>query len=411
MRAARRRVAFVHPNLGFGGAERVLVEEVRALAGADVAVDVFLTGNPELRHLEPDLRAAHPRVERIEAATSSGGLARRLVHDRHALVVTCIDPRGLRAAAHARRFPWRRRPAVVAVVHSRYPAAVHGLGGRARAADVVVVTDDVVDALAPALGLPPARFAVARPLVAAFLPAVGEAERVAARALRASFGVGDGATLLGLHGRIAPDKGVLETVDAWRRLVAEGHDVHLVVAGRRVEPTEWGGAAFLAAFDDRRRAVAADPALARRFHEVGAGPTPLALLCALDLFLLPSQHEGLMPLAILEALAVGTPVVATAVGGIGRCLVDGRDAVLLPRDPDDGSPHPPGFPATLAAAVAPLLADPARRARLGEAGHARARALVATNTFHADFRAACDRALVATRSPPLGNAATTAPCP
>jgi glycosyltransferase involved in cell wall biosynthesis len=141
---------------------------------------------------------------------------------------------------------------------------------------------------------------------------------------------------------------------------------------------------------------------------VGAGPTPLALLCALDVPSSPAARGTCRSRS--EALAVGAPVVATAVGGIGRCLEHGRDAVLLPRRPDDGSAHPPTFVAALAAAVAPLLADPALRARLGEAGRARAHALVATNTFHADFRAACDRALVATRSPPLRNAATTAPC-
>jgi glycosyltransferase involved in cell wall biosynthesis len=67
----------------------------------------------------------------------------------------------------------------------------------------------------------------------------------------------------------------------------------------------------------------------------------------------------------LEAMASGVPVVATAVGGHLDSVVDGVTGVLVP----------PRDPASLAAALRSLLADPERRAALGGAGARRARRL------------------------------------
>ena len=59
-----------------------------------------------------------------------------------------------------------------------------------------------------------------------------------------------------------------------------------------------------------------------------------ALLKAADVFVLPSLYEGL-PVSVLEAMAAGTPVVATAIGGTSEAVVDGESGILVPpRDPD-----------------------------------------------------------------------------
>ena len=76
-----------------------------------------------------------------------------------------------------------------------------------------------------------------------------------------------------------------------------------------------------------------------------------------------SLQEG-FGLTVAEAMWKWRPVVASAVGGIVDQIDDGRDGVLV-RDPTD--------PDALAAALAGVLADPERAARLGEAGHARVR--------------------------------------
>lgn len=90
---------------------------------------------------------------------------------------------------------------------------------------------------------------------------------------------------------------------------------------------------------------------------VGAVLDARVLLADYQFAVLPSHAEGL-PNAVLEAMAAGLPVIATAVGGVPDVLTDGVEGVLVP-------PHDP--PA-LAAAVARLAGDPELRRAMGEAG-------------------------------------------
>lgn len=85
-----------------------------------------------------------------------------------------------------------------------------------------------------------------------------------------------------------------------------------------------------------------------------------ALLAGCDLFCLPSLAEG-MPVVVLEAMAHGKAVVATPVGGTPELVVDGETGMLVA----------PGDAGALARALAELLAEPERAARMGEAGRTR----------------------------------------
>jgi glycosyltransferase involved in cell wall biosynthesis len=85
------------------------------------------------------------------------------------------------------------------------------------------------------------------------------------------------------------------------------------------------------------------------------------LLPGFDVFCLSSRFEGL-PLAMLEAMATGVPVVATAVGGIPEVVTDGVDGLLVPA----------GDPSALATAIGKILDDDALAADLATAGRTRA---------------------------------------
>jgi glycosyltransferase involved in cell wall biosynthesis len=85
-----------------------------------------------------------------------------------------------------------------------------------------------------------------------------------------------------------------------------------------------------------------------------------ARLAETDLFVLPSFAEG-VPVVLMEALAARVPVVATRVAGVGELVEDGASGLTVP----------PGDATALAEAIDRLLADPALRARMGEAGRAR----------------------------------------
>ena len=91
------------------------------------------------------------------------------------------------------------------------------------------------------------------------------------------------------------------------------------------------------------------------------GERKQALLERAALLVLPSHVEN-MPISVLEAMAAGDPVVATRIGAIPEMVEHGVTGLLVP----------PGDVPALAGALEELLADPARRERMGEAGRARA---------------------------------------
>jgi glycosyltransferase involved in cell wall biosynthesis len=100
--------------------------------------------------------------------------------------------------------------------------------------------------------------------------------------------------------------------------------------------------------------------LERRLSFIGHAQAPAAFLQSIDLLVNTSNTEG-MPNAILEAMASGLSVVATAVGGTSEVIEEGVTGHLVPaRDPD-----------ALADALAELVSDRAKRLAMGEAGRAR----------------------------------------
>jgi glycosyltransferase involved in cell wall biosynthesis len=88
------------------------------------------------------------------------------------------------------------------------------------------------------------------------------------------------------------------------------------------------------------------------------------LLSVFDVFALSSLYEGL-PLAILEAMAMAKPIVATRVDGVPEAVVDGETGILVP----------PSDPTALAEAILSLLQNPSSAQAMGQAGRRRVEAM------------------------------------
>ncbi|MCB1248281.1 MAG: glycosyltransferase, partial [Acidimicrobiales bacterium] len=170
---------------------------------------------------------------------------------------------------------------------------------------------------------------------------------------RAALGLGDGRVLL-FVGRIQPLKRLTLAVEVLALL--DDPDATLVVVGG---PSGTQGEAELA----EALAIAERTGVRDRVRVIP--PQPHHLLStyyrAADVVLVPSRSES-FGLVALEAAACGTPVVAAAVGGLTTIVEPGRTGELVEGDGADA----------YAAAVAPILADPARAAELGAAAARRA---------------------------------------
>lgn len=175
------------------------------------------------------------------------------------------------------------------------------------------------------------------------LPGLALAERTA---LRAEL-VGDARRpLLLAVGRLSPPKGFADLLTAFATVRATHPTAALLIAGMGQE-------------EAALQAQVAALQLAGHAWLLGPRDDVPRLLAASDIFVSASHWEGL-PVAILEAMAAGLPIVATSVGDVPQVVT-----------PDTGLIVPPQQPAALAAALNTLLADPARRTTLGRAARAR----------------------------------------
>lgn len=175
-----------------------------------------------------------------------------------------------------------------------------------------------------------------------------DAARGDRRVLRRELGLADTDLLLVAVGNLYPVKGHLVLL---RALAALGDGLppwHLAIAGRGDE-------------EERLRRFAGEAGLASRVHLLGFRADVPDLLAAADVFVMPSLSEGL-PLALVEAMHTGLPIVISDVGGVPEVVTRDAEALLVP----------PGEPAPLGAAIRELLPNAARRAALGAAAQRRA---------------------------------------
>jgi glycosyltransferase involved in cell wall biosynthesis len=174
-------------------------------------------------------------------------------------------------------------------------------------------------------------------------------EKVATAAeLRQSLGIPKPSPVIGFVGRLVRDKGVAELVAAYASLRDEFPNLHLVLVG----PAEEANALPAAA----RQQIESLP----NVHTTGSVADPSVAYLAMDVLALPTHREGFGNV-LLEAGAMGIPVVASGVEGCLDAVADGESGTLVPV----------GNVPRLAAALAAYLRDPALRRRHGDAGRTR----------------------------------------
>jgi len=172
-------------------------------------------------------------------------------------------------------------------------------------------------------------------------------------AVRREFGIPADAPVVGIVGHIQPWKGQLLAVEAVARARRRIPDLRcLVVGGVHRRGVEYA---------ERLRERIAAPDLAGHVVLTGARRDVLACMDAMDVVLHTSIDREPFGRVLIEAMAVGRPVIAPREGGPLVIVADGETGLLVPpRDPD-----------ALAAGIVELLSDSSRRLAMGRAARAR----------------------------------------
>lgn len=185
-----------------------------------------------------------------------------------------------------------------------------------------------------------------------------DAVSTSAETLRQQLGIGPQEFVVGTLGRLAAVKGQADLVRAFAGLHHHQPMARLLLIGDGEEAEALGRLA-------QQCGVRQQTIFAGWRDDVGD------MLRVLDIFVLPSHNEG-MGKALVEAMYLQCPVVATRVGGVPEVVSHGVDGVLVDaRDPEG-----------LTAALVELAADPALRTRLGQQGSMRARAYGSDSMVH-----------------------------
>jgi glycosyltransferase involved in cell wall biosynthesis len=357
------KVLWLIKGLGAGGAERLLVQSARyrdpGLVNPGVAYLLAqkstLVATLEEEGCRPvtclDARSSYdPRwIVRLRRLLEAGNFDVLHIHSPLAAI-------GARLAV--RSLPARRRPRIVVTEHNVWSshAPLTRLADRAGAGRTethLAVSAAVLDSL-------PTRIRARSRIVRYGVDGAEMRREAGNRAdARARLGVADDEILIGTVANLRATKGYPDLLVAAKTVTQTVAAARFVAVGR-------------GPLEHELRDQHARLGLGDRFRFLGYRPDAPAVMAAFDVFCLPSHYEGL-PIAMMEALALGLPVVATRVGGVDELITDGEDAVLVP-------PH---RPALLADALIALAQDPERRARMADLARARSETIDAPSSVRA----------------------------
>ena len=335
-----KHVVFAHRKLSFGGGERVLLEQVAALAGLPVKVSVLFRKEPGRRDIEPELRARNSNVEAVLHLPGALGALRWLWRHQPDLLVLCNHKGVQRALPWLARFGLRI-PTVI-TLHEHYERHLRKYRGVRHLVDRWLCTYDFTAAVRQHLGSAPC--SIIHPLYPR--ANVDMVDATTRRAARCALGVPEDAVVVGYAGQMDARKATCDVVRFAARLGGRlSNPLHLLLAGREDQ-----------AYAQEIQAALEKEGLMGHCTRTGPLKDLSPAFTALDLYVMTSRNEGFFPLALIEALELGVPVLAPSVGGIGSVLEDGEGGFLLQK-PDDRRAVPEALLEAAAARLAPLLAD------------------------------------------------------
>ncbi len=340
------RICFVNSLRTLGGGERWLLEVAEGLVSRGHSITVAARTESALAS-----RARHGGYETLELPMRGDGDPASIFPLAHWFRSTRADvasvnvQRAVRVGAVAARIA-----GVPAVVERRgllfpvKPSALNRFTYRRLVTRVIANCEAIAGDLAAGGVIPAERIVV--------IPNGIEPERVSAGAgeeLRAELCLDADTPTVVVIGRLVPDKGHEVALEAFARIVAREPRAQLLVVGA-------------GKLRSRLREMASRMLPEGSWRFLGHRSDIDAVLAAGTVVLVSSFREG-MPHVVLEAMAAGTPIVATGVAGIPEMIEDGRDGLLVA----------PGDPDATAAAVLDLLGDRERASAM--AGSARRRVL------------------------------------
>ena len=339
MRSQRPVVVVAIKGLGIGGAEKLIVEGSRFWDRDrfDYRVAYALPWKDQL--VEPLLDQGIP----VECFGSQRGMTpasawrfARLTRRWDASIVHAHLPSMGAVARVTQRVP------VVYTEHNlatsyRMPVRVINRATYSRNAAAIAVSDAVAQSIAT----------YPSPSKQVIPNGVDVGTGIDTTGVRGELGLTDSEHLVVHVGNIRPLKGHATLVDAAASLLTIREDIQIVSIGG--EKTEGDLASI--------RAKATELGVSQHIRFLGRREDAIAFIAACDVYVNPADVEGL-PVTILEALALGRPVVATSVGGVPSIVRDGETGVLVP----------PGDPDAIAHAISWMVDNPQTATAYGERG-------------------------------------------
>jgi len=345
----KRSALWVIKGLGPGGAERLLAGAAAKLATSDLALTCAYVV-PVKRHLVPEMEAAGVRCQCVSRRARDPWwpvrLARLVRRGGFDVVHVHSPLPGSVARVAARTLPRAKRPMVLTTEHNSWATyrsatrLVNRLTSRWDRHTFGVSAEAAESVTGPA--------AAHVSVLTHGVPVHQVRSRLAERErMRTELGIGPETVLFCTVANFRQQKDYPNLLQACALLVQRGTPVRVVAVGQGPLEAEV-------------RALQHELGLDDTVTLLGYRADAVDVLAACDVFVMASRWEGL-PVALMEACALGLPAVLTDVGGMRAAVGD-----------DGAAWVPPASPEALAEAMAAVAADPARRAQLAAAAQAAA---------------------------------------